>query len=646
MDTIKILQHNVAHLKPYRSTLYHTYRTINPDVILLNSHGLKNSETIKLYGYTSYQINTSEERHDGSAILIRNTIKHKLNDNFMTDVLAITIETTTGPITIATTYLPPRRPYLPYPDFHTLASNNNPTYIIGDFNAKHTYLGDNYNNTVGTAIKNMMDYNLLKHLGPNFPTYFATNTQSTPDIILANKHAFLNITSTPGPDTASDHTPIIINKTSKSITAAASKRPNYKQANWELFKTEVQHNIEQASPPETATPTQIDDSLSTWYSVVTQAMKNHIPQTTQITIMKAINNPTIKYIQAVIINLKTQADLLGWTLSKYTTYKTLKRLLVEECKKQQTHNWEKKIQYIATKYSEPAHFWKSIKQLKGNKEQSSPYITYNNIKLYSPEEQEPIFRNIWQNIFQISEEDNRLFDQNNDTRVNNYINIHQNITSPYTTADTNRLMNDNYLTKPITTSEVERIIKKMKNNAPGASQISKLILTKLPDTAIKILTTIFNLSLSLGYFPDKFKAAKLILIPKPGKQGTNPIDYRPISLLEVPGKILEKVINTRFSTHLEANNILPQSQHGFRKNRGTETALAITTEVISHALAEKKQCYLVLRDVSKAFDKVWHNGLKYKIIKLQLPPIITKILCTFLDRRTATICYQVKSKHT
>ena len=176
----------------------------------------------------------------------------------------------------------------------------------------------------------------------------------------------------------------------------------------------------------------------------------------------------------------------------------------------------------------------------------------------------------------------------------------------------------------------------MKNNAPGHSQISKLIITKLPETALDLLTTIFNLTLSTGYFPKKIKTAKLILLPKPGKTGKNPTDYRPISLLEVPGKILEKM-NSRISTYLENNSILSTNQPGFRRGRGTETALAITTECIAQTLANTNQCYLVLRDVSKAFDKVWHNGIKYKIINLQLPPIITKILCTFLDQRTAYI---------
>ena len=75
------------------------------------------------------------ELQNGSAIAIKKNHNHKLIDDFITDILAIQVETSLGPIIIATTYLPPRRPYLPYPGI--LLDNNIPTYLIGDVNARH-----------------------------------------------------------------------------------------------------------------------------------------------------------------------------------------------------------------------------------------------------------------------------------------------------------------------------------------------------------------------------------------------------------------------------------------------------------------------------------------------------------------------------
>ncbi len=115
------------------------------------------------------------------------------------------------------------------------------------------------------------------------------------------------------------------------------------------------------------------------------------------------------------------------------------------------------------------------------------------------------------------------------------------------------------------------------------------------------------------------------------------MNYRPISLLEVPGKIFERLIQARLNTFLSENNVLKERQHGFRPYKGTSTAITTTYETIASAIADKKQVYMVLRDVATAFDKGWHNGLKYKILKLGLPDIIEKILCNFLDDRKAKI---------
>ena len=141
----------------------------------------------------------------------------------------------------------------------------------------------------------------------------------------------------------------------------------------------------------------------------------------------------------------------------------------------------------------------------------------------------------------------------------------------------------------------------------------------------------------MGYFPKKFKTAILKLIPKQKTDQTAPSNYRPISLLEVTGKTLEKIINRRLRKFLEANNKLPSTQHGFRSKRGTDTALTTIHETIAHYTAKRSQCYIVLRDVSKAFDKVWHNGLQFKIGLLNLPLTITKLLNNFLEDRIAKI---------
>ena len=238
--------------------------------------------------------------------------------------------------------------------------------------------------------------------------------------------------------------------------------------------------------------------------------------------------------------------------------------------------------------------------------------------------------------------DIEIEDDNTTEQVREHLQRNLHRTIPYDNTDLSRLDTD-VTDSLITAEEVKNIINKLKKTSPGKSGINKKILTHLPDNAIKRLTNIYNNTLSAGYFPDKWKQAILRLIPKEGKSPHTPQNYRPISLLEVPGKILERVVNTRLKIHLENNNMYNPNQFGFRNHRGTTHALAIVSEKIAQLKGDNGQCQVILRDVTKAFDQVWHCGLMYKIQQLLLPTTIEKFLCDFLSDRTASV--KIKKKY-
>ena len=128
-----------------------------------------------------------------------------------------------------------------------------------------------------------------------------------------------------------------------------------------------------------------------------------------------------------------------------------------------------------------------------------------------------------------------------------------------------------------------------------------------------------------------------MILPKPNKSPLSHINYRPSSLLEVPGKILEKIINTRLTDILDKKGLYNDRQHGFRPDRGTQTALALLYETIATHRGNDNRIDIVLRDISRAFDKVWHNGLMYKLLHANLPDCLTRLLCNYLRDRTANI---------
>lgn len=260
------------------------------------------------------------------------------------------------------------------------------------------------------------------------------------------------------------------------------------------------------------------------------------------------------------------------------------------------------------------------------------------IKLYETKDKVKLFTQHWRKIFKISDEENTKFcTQTERNTITNLETNRLNIT-PYERINFTRLQSDNILIKPITMAEVKNTLRSFRNRkAPGQSRINKEIMINLPDNVMNHYLHILNASLSVGLFPDKFKKAILKMITKAGKTPTLVCNYRPISLLETAGKLYEKIINNRLRQYLEDNNLNNLYQHSYRQKRGTQTATALLYEKIANSQINRQQCSVIFRDVSKAFDKVWHPGLKERILQLHLPRCFTALLCNFLDERQAAI---------
>ena len=128
------------------------------------------------------------------------------------------------------------------------------------------------------------------------------------------------------------------------------------------------------------------------------------------------------------------------------------------------------------------------------------------------------------------------------------------------------------------------------------------------------------------------KKTTIINIHKKGKYKNNPKSYRPITLLSCLGKLLEKVINRRLLSFLEDNNVLSQIQTGYTKHRSTEDQLALIAQEIENAFQEKKKVVAVLFDLTKAFDKVWREGLLPKVLQSRVSRRMYKwIRCLLQD---------------
>ena len=130
---------------------------------------------------------------------------------------------------------------------------------------------------------------------------------------------------------------------------------------------------------------------------------------------------------------------------------------------------------------------------------------------------------------------------------------------------------------------------------------------------------IVNTSIVTLIYPNGWKLPHVVPFFKSGDPDEVG-NYRPIAILPVLSKILEKVVSIQLMTFLEENDLLSHTQHGFRPHLSTETALLKLTENIYRNIDEKKISLLILLDLSKAFDSVSHDILLNKCIKLKIDP--------------------------
>ena len=144
------------------------------------------------------------------------------------------------------------------------------------------------------------------------------------------------------------------------------------------------------------------------------------------------------------------------------------------------------------------------------------------------------------------------------------------------------------------------------------------------------LTEIFNHSLSAGYFPNSYKHATMTLIPKAGTSGCFWIND------QFHCSTLMENYSTKYWTK-DSTHSWKKITYKTKDNRGTQTAILTLHETISKHLSLKHKVDIACQDVTKAFDKIWHTGLKYKITELGLHSCYEKTLSNYLTNKKASI---------
>ena len=135
----------------------------------------------------------------------------------------------------------------------------------------------------------------------------------------------------------------------------------------------------------------------------------------------------------------------------------------------------------------------------------------------------------------------------------------------------------------------------------GLDNISSRVIKDFMLIAVREVTHLYN-----AIFPDKWKIATVIPIPKVSS-ATDPTDLRPISLLPIPGKLLEKYITGKITAYLEGKKYFSELQFGFRKCKSTSAAFTDLLDNVVNSLNRSEYGLEAYLDFQKAFDTINHT---------------------------------------
>ena len=171
------------------------------------------------------------------------------------------------------------------------------------------------------------------------------------------------------------------------------------------------------------------------------------------------------------------------------------------------------------------------------------------------------------------------------------------------------------------------------DTAEGPDKIHYQLLKHLPPESLSLLLDIYNYIWQSGNFPDCWSEAAVIPIPKPGKDHSDPNNYRPIGLTSCVCKTLERMSNDRHLWYLESNNILTDIQCGFRKRRSTIDHWVRLESYIRDAFLNKQEVVFVFFYPEKAYDTTWKYGILQDLHEAGLRGRIPQFISKFLENR-------------
>jgi hypothetical protein len=618
MTNTKIATWNANGIRNKIGQLIHFINTNHIDIMLLNETKLKPTNKLKIRNYTTLRCDRpTDHAAGGVAAIIKNNIPHKQLREVQSSIehLIIKLQNTT----IVAAYNRPDNNFSEQ-DLENLLNTGRKTLLIGDLNAKHTQWNCNRNNTNGHTLVRYANNDPIQILHTDTPTHFPdnNNTPSTIDLVLNKQNRNLNQPISIA-ELDSDHNPVIVTLYDTGMKSDIKRTiTSYKHTNWTAFRRTLDEKIKINNDIKNSE--ELDSETILLTKAIIETKKIHTRQITINTDAAPLPDNIKQLITAKNRARKRwQTTAMG---QHQDEYKRLVENVRSQIRQYTNEKWNAKLQTLNPNDNT---LWRMTRHLKKDYA-ALPAIEHNGHTHYTDKDKADVIAHSFERVHDL-DLDNL---SNEQTAIKNASRRYMDYKTKINLHNTQKL-----LTTP---TELRYEIKKIPHNkAPGPDGIDNKIIKNLSQKAIVQLTYIINAAFKLKQFPTPWKQAKIIPIRKPNKDPKQPTSYRPISLLNGLSKLTERIILDRINKIDEKYKITIDEQFGFRPGHNTVQQITRIINDISINFNKNNVTSMTLLDIEKAFDKVWHDGLTYKMIRYKYPDTLTKLVRSFLDDRTFNV---------
>ena len=647
-DELSIVYWNANGIESKIHELYDFLLKNFIDIACINETFLKSHSTLNSHPeFKIYRHDRDDSRRKGGVlIIVRKSIPHHLLPSSNCEIIeniGIEVNTVNRKIHFVSCYLPGGssttsiRTHLKH-DIRSLTKSlgrdrSAKFYALGDLNCKHRYWGCQRANAAGTILYDVFNESNFDILFPNEYTYFPSDVNrqpSTLDIGLTN--CTLTRTDLENHCLGSDHNAvsfkILLNENLQLRQPTC--RPSYKDTNWLLYRQSINELLAAVDMNlETVQSTnEIDEKLGTLTSAIHEAQHRAVPLV-NASHYGLVLTPEIEQLMRQRSTLERRCQRTR--VSNYRHHlrsqiNNLSKLIRNSVQALRNENWSNFLKSI-TEDDNFKKLWQTTKFLK-NKNKKLPPLKTSSGTLVTPLEKAELMASHFASVHLNPLADvNPSYDRQLEASVSQFLSTPlspENISYP-------------------SVNEIAYNIQSLRNSkAPGSDRIHNTLLKNLPRSGIRFCHHIIAACYKLTYFPIKWKQAKVIPILKPGKKSSEASSYRPISLLCSLSKILERTMLSRINMHIEDKNLIPPDQCGFVSGKSTTHQLIrIKNHIKSNLVTRPSHSTgMLLIDVEKAFDRVYHTGLLYKLKQFEFPLYLIKLIEQFTKNRSFIVCME------